>query len=75
MRELQDKDGVDVYRDTGEPVPSDHPIFRVGELVQIYGGWFRIHAVRHRKLILKCVPQAKALAEIARKDNPLPAGQ
>lgn len=56
------------FKDTGLPAPEGRPVFYVGELVLIRGGWFRVHGIRAKKLILKGVPRKTAEAEIeARK--------
>ncbi len=53
-----------VRKDDGTLPPLDAPLFRVGELVQLKGGWFRVHGIRPKKLILKGVAQKAALAEL-----------
>jgi len=66
MVDLMVRDGVLLQKD-GTPLPEGSTVFREGELIQVKGGWFRVHAIRPKKLILKGVAKKVALTEL-RKD-------
>ncbi len=44
------------YQDN-TPVPANVPRFRVGEIVQVNDGWFRIRKITKKDLVLRAIPK------------------
>lgn len=55
-RMVDGEDGTEVLECTGEAVPRWYIKYRIGELLSVKGGMFRVHAIRSDALILKPEP-------------------
>jgi len=55
----EDDEGTIVKKETGEPVPSDWPVFTIGEEITLRGHVFRVDTIGNDKLLLESIRSLK----------------